>query len=447
MDAGPVGTADQPPPHGSEPARCQPKVPLETVWPRRAAAAVCQPHSGSKPRKRSETPSFRSRSRGIALAALLFLLATAGWRTAQLDGLLRPIRVSGPSMSPTLWGPTRQARCPRCDLSYRVHAPHGSRAPSTPAARCMGCGRMGLEISERTTAGDRVIIDRGAYRWLTPRRDDLVAIRTGDGGLQVKRVVGVPGEVLRIGHRGNLSVDGQPLRPSPEQSWRRSVVVHDHSHRDGAESRWRQSDDGGWRIYHHLDVHAATDCSGGGQPACIRDDNPANISLTRATFPVDDLQLSMRVRAERPCRLELVFAAGERPLTGSLEVDAGQHRIRVTKIGDALWQLRTGDPPRRIDAPPPAPGDRPHPAVDALRPVALRVVGDGAPRIDRLWLGRSVRYDPPRQYAELWARGVRVAADRYLVIGDNPPASEDSRQAPGGVPRSAIIGRVIPWPL
>lgn len=298
-----------------------------------------------------------------------------------------------------------------------------------------------------------MIIDRGAYRWQMPRRDDLVAIRTGEGGLQVKRVVGVPGEVLRIGRRGNLSIDGQPLRPSPEQSWRRSVMVYDDGHRGedahggGARSRWRRSDDGAWRVYHHLDVHTATEPSGGGRPAGIRDDDPANVGLTRATYPVDDLQLSLRLRAGRPCRLDLLFAAGDGPLRASIKVDAGQHRIRVTKIGHAVWQLRIGHPPRRIDCEPSTAGDGPQPVIDAVRPVGLRVAGSGDPRIDRLWLGRSVRYDPPRQYADLWARGVRVAADHLFVIGDNPPASDDSRSAPGGIPRSAIVGRVITWPF
>lgn len=378
------------------------------------------------------------------------MLAVVAWRTSQIDGLLRPILVSGPSMSPTLWGPSRRAHCPQCGLSYRVHASH--RSPNS-AARCFGCGRLDLTLSDKISPGDRVLVDRAAYVWRKPQRHDLVAIRTAAGALQVKRLVGLPGEVIRIGRDGSLLIDGAPLRMSAEQSWQRSVLVHDDDHHGPAGSRWQRSADGQWRIYHHLNVYIPGDPRGGGRSDRVRDDDPANISLSRPMFPVDDLQLSLRVRSAKPCTLDVLFAAGEEPLAARLELDAGQARIRITKIGDALWQLRRDGAPRRLrplhrHSPGTAAAEAAsQPSLDATRPVAIRVQGSGSVEVDRLWLGRSVRFDPPRQFADTWDRGVEIAAERYLVIGDNPPASADSRSAPEGIARDRIVGRVRRWPL
>lgn len=53
--------------------------------------------------------------------------------------------------------------------------------------------------------------NRLAYVWRAPRRGDIVAIRVGGGEVvYVKRIVGLPGERLRI-ERGVVFVDGTPL--------------------------------------------------------------------------------------------------------------------------------------------------------------------------------------------------------------------------------------------
>lgn len=399
-----------------------------------------------KPRR----PQRRRAAGWFLLCFLATLAAVLGWRTSQIDGLLRPIRVSGPSMSPTLWGPSRAAHCPQCGLRYSVHSTDDI-ARRTP--RCFGCGRLGVEIAEEVQGGDRVLIDRGAYSRRGPQRDDLVAVQTAHGALQVKRVVALPGELLRIDRAGSFVIDGKPLRMSPEQSWQRSVLVYDDDHRGPAGSRWQPSADGQWLVYHHLNVYVPGDPLGGGRADRVRDDDPANITLSRATLPVDDLQLSLRIRSAEPCTLGVVFAVGEAQLSASIDLEAGQSQICITKIGNALWQLRSGHPPHRIGPPhrlaaaTSADHGASEPSLDLTRPVAVRAWGSGSPEIDRLWLGRSVRFDPPHQYADCWARGVTVAADRYLVVGDNPPASADSRSAPEGIARDRIVGRVSRWPF
>lgn len=389
------------------------------------------------------------------LLLILVFTAMAAWRVSQIEGLLSPIRVAGPSMSPTFWGPHQRVSCEACGFVYRVHA------PTTRTLRCFGCGQLGLHVSETTRAGDRVLIDRAAYLFSAPHREDLIAIRMPSGGLQVKRVVGLPGEVLRIDPKGQLVVDDQPLRISPEQSWERSIVVYDDRYPGSAGSRWRTLASGDWLLYEHLDVHNPG--GSGDAEVRIRDDNPANASLSRQTHPVEDLQLEVRVQSTEACRLEVVFASDPQPIFAAIELAAGERTVRLSKIDDAIWHLPAEGPPRRIAAAGESRGSElgrgevAPPEVDFSRPVAIRLRGRGPgagnpgagsePRVAGLWLGRSLRFDPPRAYAERWLRGIPVAAGRYLVIGDNPPASEDSRSAPEGIAAERIVGRVHRWPF
>ena len=41
-----------------------------------------------------------------------------------------------------------------------------------------------------------------------------------------------------------------------------------------------------------------------------------------------------------------------------------------------------------------------------------------------------------------WSLGRKLGKDEYLLLGDNPPVSEDSRQWQAGVSREKILGRV-----
>ncbi len=60
-------------------------------------------------------------------------------------------------------------------------------------------------------SGDRVIIDKVAYRRRLPQRGEIVAFtRPGEPDLFVKRVIGLPGETVLI-FNGEVRIDGQLL--------------------------------------------------------------------------------------------------------------------------------------------------------------------------------------------------------------------------------------------
>lgn len=65
-------------------------------------------------------------------------------------------------------------------------------------------------MSPTLEAGDRVLADKLSRRFDEPRRGELAVFDDGDG-LRIKRVTGLPGDVVEI-RDGRLFVDGEPRR-------------------------------------------------------------------------------------------------------------------------------------------------------------------------------------------------------------------------------------------
>jgi signal peptidase I len=88
--------------------------------------------------------------------------------------------------------------------------------PTSSMEPTLHCARPGKGC--RGTFSDRVLVNRLAYRFRGPRRGDVVVFeaptkalaRCGAGGAYVKRIVGLPGETVRLAD-GDVSIDGKPL--------------------------------------------------------------------------------------------------------------------------------------------------------------------------------------------------------------------------------------------
>ena len=66
-------------------------------------------------------------------------------------------------------------------------------------------------MAPHISSGEYVLINTLAYRFAPPTRGDIVAFRGDDArAVFIKRVVGLPGDRLRI-DRGVVSIDGRPL--------------------------------------------------------------------------------------------------------------------------------------------------------------------------------------------------------------------------------------------
>jgi signal peptidase I len=59
--------------------------------------------------------------------------------------------------------------------------------------------------------GSRHFINKLAYVSTPPQRGDVVGVRTDDGEVYIKRIVGMPGEKLHF-EEGEIVIDGKPLQ-------------------------------------------------------------------------------------------------------------------------------------------------------------------------------------------------------------------------------------------
>lgn len=126
-----------------------------------------------------------------------------------VGGLLAPLVVVSPSMSPTLTGPMAQWQCGQCgrQCALEIESSFAERP-----LRCRECGAVTDQSLVAMVSGDRVLVDRAAFAWRAPVRFEIVVALNPDDprALCVKRVVGLPGESLRLAG-GQVWCDDQEL--------------------------------------------------------------------------------------------------------------------------------------------------------------------------------------------------------------------------------------------
>jgi len=77
--------------------------------------------------------------------------------------------------------------------------------------------------------GDRVVVDMHAYRAQPPQRGDIIVMKHASSeALFVKRVIGLPGDVVSPSPDGSVLVNGKPFRPPAPCAtpvWEKSELV------------------------------------------------------------------------------------------------------------------------------------------------------------------------------------------------------------------------------
>jgi signal peptidase I len=102
------------------------------------------------------------------------------------------------------------------------------RIPSSSMEPTLHCAGAGVGCTARFS--DRVLANRFIYRFVDPDRGDIVVFETpqiakrdcGAGGTFVKRIVGLPGELLEV-RNGFVFVDGVRLRETYVHQTRRDA--------------------------------------------------------------------------------------------------------------------------------------------------------------------------------------------------------------------------------
>jgi len=430
----------------------------------------------------------------------LVLLCLAGLigRTWCVQGLLVPFQVTSSSMAETLAGPHRAVACADCRFPFL----YGSDDDADRQwAECPNCGHVENDPLENPRSpGDRLLIDRSAFLFRSPRRWEVVAFRAPDAAsnVYVKRVVGLPGESIEI-RDGDVYVDGQIARKSLAQQRAMAILAHDARwspqlepappprwQAEAGNTAWRRFEEGflrcpspktgsegleadgvDWLTYVHGRRVAAE--PGRSEPSPVTDQygyNPAVSPRRQQPVPLADLILSFRiVSLQGEGRLCLRATDGREQFVVEVEptrrccttlrngqaIDAqapyrlpeSWENVRVeVSLVDRQFLLALDERPAIV-----LPYDRgPAPAQTAARPFSIG--GSGiALEIRDLRVYRDVYY---RQAPEGEARPghraqVQLAPDEYFVLGDNSPVSQDSRtwQSGAGVAVHRLVGRPL----
>jgi len=214
-------------------------------------------------------PSAAAVRETIESIVIAFVLAFL-FRTFEAEAFVIPTG----SMAPTLMGRHKDLTCPQCGCPYQVSASEevdvngSARGPQHQIASgtCPMC-RFPVDLSDRRSypsfSGDRILVGKFVYALSEPKRWDVVVFKfpgdaTADARTNfIKRLVGLPGETLRIQH-GDLWVrrgaaPPEIARKPPHKLLAMLQPVFDNDYMPrlaemGWPERWRsESGSGAWR--------------------------------------------------------------------------------------------------------------------------------------------------------------------------------------------------------
>lgn len=314
-----------------------------------------------------------------------------------------------------------------------------------------------------TQTFDRTIVDKLSYQFRDPERFEIVVFKhpLEQSRVMVKRLVGMPGEELKIQYgdlwvRPGNSTEWQHLvrPPDVQRAMWRSLAV-----RGDRRNAWSVVRGGeAWRT-----VPGAITARGAGAARYAAEDGPitdeyrdgyppaiaSRVSVREPSWgqdPVGDVRLEGRVRAEAgteaveveltegrrryrfrlpgpaaaaDARLEVGAreSADERVATGAeaFRLPAGQWiDFAIENLDDVLALELDGETRVRLEVPP-----------TDLQEAALTLVVEGSgAELDELEVFRDLYY-LPRQHRDAWT--VTIPPGHYVMLGDNTQDSADSR--------------------
>ncbi len=438
---------------------------------------------------RTERPAMGLVRQTVELLVLLSLCVIVA-RTFSAEAYVVPTG----SMAPTLLGWHRELSCPSCRFVFPVGIDEEGR---TGQAVCPNCGQGDLDrLPAVECGGDRVLVQKFLYEFRRPKRWEVAVFHyPGEPShAYVKRVVGLPGESIRI-RDGDVFVDGVIARKTLEEQRATRILVHDSRFEPkdsghlprwlfrsgwGYLSRrtgWVRGDQGfvhkaepnagpgDWIIYRHVDpAHH--------RYAPVRDFYAYNGNTLPAENEVVDLglearltvgdsveaistalrsgsdQFEVRIPVSVGGEIELVHNGrrvalshswnpfrdrGTWPRTLTLEASAFDCRVLVAVDGRLLFDPYDYEKRRSV---PPA----------GEIPIGLGVNG-GDLTVEGIRIYRDLHYTNSLPNTPLQGHGVRspvaLAEEEYFVLGDNSPVSNDSRFWSGSpvVPASMLLGK------
>jgi signal peptidase I len=414
-----------------------------------------------------------------AIVAAITLIVLHTWLVL---GCVVPVTVSGSSMAPTLLGPHRLYRCPDCFFQFPVGM---DQLPLGEVALCPECGQRRATIAPGADQhGEQMAIDRTAFMWHFPGRWEVVVFRSPElgGELCVKRIVGLPGEIVSL-QAGDVLIDGQIVRKSlAEQTAVRQLVCavsKDVGALNARAGLVLDSKLGQWRIgktqfetsgddsrtFNLLEYH---------HEGMLLDEHSFNQGATPPQNSVADIMLTFSARFTGEGRL--VLGAQQLSKRWEVIIDFGRTVVELRRDGQMLidqllpacasrarfgnWTFSLFDQQvllaidNHVILAEPWEVDQVSLQADAkseLPPMFSLGLDrlDGEVRSTAVWrdIYYAVRHSDGHQAGA--ERGAmtswQLGPDEFFVLGDNAPISDDSRSwlSGPGVDAKLLIGKPL----
>ena len=407
---------------------------------------------------------------------------------------VEPHGVPTGSMAPSIFGDRRQCPCPRCEYPIAVGAPQPGQFNPQAAAYCPNCGltRINTVPLSDEIFGDRLLVDRMVFRLRPPKRWEIAVFHPPDDSKipYVKRVVGLPGEAIRI-HDGDAYANGELLRKSLDAIREMKVPIFDMDHPPkpmGWGCRWEAGSKSSHPVEGMvvedrliLDASATVDAVLGlnyrhrnvdtGVDELIRDDLAYNGSRG-VPKPVHDFLVECEVEViggtgnfslrlgdgSDSVRLDLTIGPENAAPSASmlshdgnsvkvhyptLRLNPGRrYRVKLAFVDRRALAAIDGveaGPALELFVPKLLEGKLPADRPGTDRPLQLEARGVSV-MVHHLKLSRDVQYRSEGENGIVapWQLG----ANEYFLLGDNSASSEDSRYwKKPGVPEGDFIGK------
>ena len=416
---------------------------------------------------RARRPSRWFVAATLGLLVFLILGLVGAYLLMRQSHVVRIGRIAGSSMEPALRGPRLELVCSNCQSSnsWTYDAWNPSRE-----ARCRFC-REYLDTSDpKVTQGETIryvpiprlrpstarrpsgsqsdLVDRWDILVLEARQDDNPEANQAN---QVKRVVGLPGESIRIA-QGRIYADGKPIVPNLSEFMQQAVVIahwelgsKSPGENQSGENQSGENQSGenspGKTLEEFLSGFAAP----------IDNALPINAHDSHHPVAVSDIGIAMRLaQPQSNWNLKFQLAHGDQRVP--IELSCYEKDTQVTLVAPGIQEGTDS-----VSSPSPP---SPSPQIGWIRswqPTWIHVVVLGGRLIvfderQERWsvalepMQEGIRWtelslvDPPGLidrcmiYRGLHYRGIRdsperefAAAEGWIVLGDNGTISEDSR--------------------
>lgn len=273
-----------------------------------------------------------------------------------------------------------------------------------------------------------------ADRWQRPCRWDRWVARLPDGSTGVKRLAGLPQEIISI-EEGDLTIDDEIVLKDPRTLAEVGSIVSPPT-------------------------PAAAVTSWSWPPTRVLDEAPfAADEPSRRLLPVRDVGFAAVVKVSGTGGARTRGRCGPLTVTwrltqpgrfaiiaGRLDGRAVAGAWRVSETGADPWPSRSclpGDVPRKWTVVEAWPSGTDQPAMQSpamTLDLAAREA-EASAVIEKIAVWRDVLYRPPATGTTTW----RTEPGSVFLLGDFPPASRDSRHF-GGLPTAALRHRLQPEP-